>query len=259
VSKKTEKKSARSQSNPVTLRLGDLEDEVAARASGGLTQGAVVRRDLERYYQLLHHAPMPFTAPEALVVAWLLGRDFERSGRRDFDPSGSGYRYIWAHIDEALTRFAQIERREPELLGLLLGLINKEELVSKLKALEPHQAMRVVDAAERFWSGGYKSFLDVSSIGQPDWPVTNEVVQNLSAVGLLDSFEGFTYRFFREYRKKHGSDQGGPPSDGDSTLPNAGSRPEGGSRTPDGSGRTIDRGDAPKETKPKAAESRSES
>jgi hypothetical protein len=178
----------------VTLRLGDLEDEVAARSDVGVAPGAIVRRDLARYYQLLKHTPMPFKTVEALVVAWLV--------HENFDPTGSGYRYIWAHVEEELARFDRLGEAVPEPYRRILAHVKREDLVSKLRNLQPHQTMRIVDAVERFWLLHRGGMADLVLKAEPDWPVADKVLDDLCTAGLLDSFEAFCYRFLRDWARK---------------------------------------------------------
>src|SRR4051812_24728501 len=76
-------------SNPITLRLGELEPHVAARL-GDAAPSAIVKRDLGRYYALLSDGlrRVHFTLPEAEAVVLALN---------GFDHAS--IRYLWAEVE----------------------------------------------------------------------------------------------------------------------------------------------------------------
>ena len=96
--------------SPVTLRLGDLEEEVEERAAGQAA-GGIVRRDLARYYRTLRDINLNFyEVDDADLVVHAL---------REFD--ATSYQFAWAQVDDWLSMRDSTQSRfsfgEPPLPG----------------------------------------------------------------------------------------------------------------------------------------------
>jgi hypothetical protein len=124
---------------PVGLRLGDLERHVQARQHDETAAGAVVKRDLGRFYALLAEITQTFSfslsEAEALVVAlW------------DFD--AAAVRYLWAEVEK------QYREQAADPTGRHWYLptdVDPLALVSKLSQFSVAQNMAILDAVERYW------------------------------------------------------------------------------------------------------------
>jgi hypothetical protein len=127
-------------SNPVTLRLGELEPFVTTRMGDTAAAGGIVKRDLGRYYALLADGLRQtyLTLPEAEAVVIALQR---------FD--AASIRYLWAEIERQYLANDEDPDRQPYDLPEDL---DAAVLVDKLRDLSLHQAVAVLDAVERYWA-----------------------------------------------------------------------------------------------------------
>jgi hypothetical protein len=126
-------------SNPVTLRLGELEPNVAPRM-GAQAVGAIIKRDLGRYYALLADGLQRthFTLPEAEALVIALHR---------FDPAS--VKYLWAEVE----RQYLVNDEDPDHPRFELPEdLDAAALVDKLRGLSSRQAFAVLDAVERYWA-----------------------------------------------------------------------------------------------------------
>jgi len=127
-------------SNPVTLRLGELEPHVAARL-GSAAPGAIVKRDLGRYYALLNDGlrRVRFSLPEAEAVVLALN---------GFDHAS--IRYLWAEVERQYLANDDDPERPPYYQ--LPDDLDAAALVDKLRGLTLQQTVAVLDAVERYWA-----------------------------------------------------------------------------------------------------------
>lgn len=117
---------------PITFWAGrDLKPRLLERAHGG-PLGAVAKRDVQRYYQLLEDQLAELGLSEvamALVV--------DACSRADLSIQGAGL--IWAMVDDAIAARGLDER-----YGLDRGA-----LVRQLRELSPPQTLALADYVER--------------------------------------------------------------------------------------------------------------
>jgi hypothetical protein len=139
------RKRAREQApNPVTLRLGDLESEVEARRAEGVAPGAIVKRDLSRYYKLVNLArqhvlwSFKLSQAEALVIA--IGPNFDDGAAN----------YIWAEVERRY-RYQADAPETGKLAALLPDDFDIGPFIDRLRKLGPFEAMVLLDAIERYW------------------------------------------------------------------------------------------------------------
>jgi hypothetical protein len=151
---------------PVGLRLGDLQWQVQARRGGEAAPGAIVKRDLGRYYTLLADTKrtLSFTLSEAeaLVVAL---RGFE----------AAAVRYIWAEIDKQYRLHA--EHAEERSHYLPTGF-DPMPFLDTLRRLSVIQNMAILDAVECYW-------LLVGQKYPDDYPLAVRDSDLLVEVGLV--------------------------------------------------------------------------
>ncbi len=138
-------------SNTVSFRMGSEDDLLnrgvtnrAARGEfyGGLSNGGVAARDLERYYRLVERTlqGIVFSVAEASAIVDACNGTFWDSYSL-FDGLALG-------LEDAISG---------DQLDQKWG-IDGERLLAKLRALEPVQHLAIVDAIERFWvSVGFQS------------------------------------------------------------------------------------------------------
>ncbi len=180
--------------SPVTLRLGDLEPEVEARAAGAAL-GSIVRRDLARYYRLMRN----YKIHEGLGVD---GADAVAHALRGFDDAA--YEYIWAKVDELLSS-RDLVVGELHMRGRFWR-VDREALNLTLRTMrfgDYGRRMAILDAVERYWlklaAGGVEPPLGM--IGLPEgfdaeYPVTDPELDALVEVGLIGPGDA------KQYRKK---------------------------------------------------------
>jgi hypothetical protein len=120
---------------PVTFRLGDLEPQVLRRRPDGRALGAVVRRDLHRYYRVLRDSlrHVRLSPEEAHCVVMAL---------RGHDLDGSSYRFLWAEVEQRV--------RENRRAFVPEGC-DTELLLEGLRRLPPGALRAVLDAADLYW------------------------------------------------------------------------------------------------------------
>jgi hypothetical protein len=150
-------------SSPVALRLGELEPQVAARV-GATGAGAIIKRDLGRYYALLTDGLQQthFTLPEAEALVFAL-MEFE----------ATSIRYLWAEVErQYLAKHDELDR-DPSY-GLLPDDLDAAALVDKLRRLSLAQSLAVLDAVERYW---------MTEGAEENWPWID--IPRLVRVGLL--------------------------------------------------------------------------
>lgn len=122
--------------SPVTLRLGDLEPKVLRRKHDGMALGGVVRRDLERYYQVLRDSlrTVKLSPDEAHCVVMAL---------RGHELDAVSYRFLWAEVEQ------RIRAHGPQFVP---ANCQTELLLEGLRRL-PHGAlMAVLDAVDQYWA-----------------------------------------------------------------------------------------------------------
>lgn len=126
--------------NPVTLRLGELEPHVTARMGDGAA-GAIVKRDLGRYYALLHDAlrRIHFSLAEAEAVVFALN---------GFD--AASIRYLWAEVERCYLE--NDDQPETPPYWMLPNDLDAAALVEKLRELSLTEAIAVLDAVQRYWT-----------------------------------------------------------------------------------------------------------
>jgi hypothetical protein len=148
--------------NPVTLRLGELEPEIASRI-GGRAPSAIMKRDLGRYYAMLTESrrQLYFALPEAEALVFAL---------RGFD--AAAIRYLWAEVERQY--LANDENPDHPPYYLLPDDLDAALLVDGLRRLTLSQSFALLDAIERYWS--------VEGT-QEDW--ANVDIERLVSVGLL--------------------------------------------------------------------------
>jgi hypothetical protein len=131
---------------PLTLRLGELQGEVASRtkASSG-SEGATVKRDLERYYRLLREQrTWIWTLPEAEALVF---------GLWGFDAANA--RYIWAEIDRQFQENEESEREDPTGFPPhpeLPNDCNWHLMVGRLRKFTLIENYALLDKVERYWT-----------------------------------------------------------------------------------------------------------
>ena len=148
--------------NPITLRLGELESHVAPRM-GGHAASATVKRDLGRYYALLGDGlrQIHLTLPEAEAVVFAL---------QGFD--AASIRYLWAEVERQY--LANDDEPDHPPFYSLPDDLDAADLVEKLRQLTLNQSLALLDAVERYWS--------VDGAAE-DW--MNVDVERLIEVGLV--------------------------------------------------------------------------
>jgi hypothetical protein len=124
---------------PVGLRLGDLQPEVYARQSDTAAPGAVVKRDLGRYYMLLRDGrrllSFGLSEAEALVRVLL-----------DFD--AAAVQYIWAQVEKEYREHAENEEGRFHYLPIDFDPV---PFIDHLRRLSLHQNVALLDTVERYW------------------------------------------------------------------------------------------------------------
>jgi hypothetical protein len=139
---------------PVSLRLGDLEGDVLARAGDtGASIATIIKRDLNRYYQLLVECRrrLWFSLPEAEAIVLALGPEVKTPSQ-----------YIWAEIERQYLENAD----DPEFptYYYLPDDLDAAALVERLRKLGPAEAHAVRDAAETYWANQGEGPVDPSDI-----------------------------------------------------------------------------------------------
>lgn len=117
-----------------SLRLGGLLKPTAARTQPGDSLGTTVKRDLGRYYDTL--------ARELATVAQLLTPG-EALTLCDLNSSTN-----WETINNTAL-WAQVADADQAQLDE--WAVDRDQIVSKLRALTPSQTAAVIDALERWW------------------------------------------------------------------------------------------------------------
>ena len=121
------------------LRLGDLQSHVSDRQWGDVTPGAIVKRDLGRYYTLLAEAKrslyFSLSEAEALVLAL-----------RDFD--AAAVRYLWAEIEKEYREHADDAEGQRHYLPIDFDPV---PFLARLRSLSTCKNMALLDAVERYW------------------------------------------------------------------------------------------------------------
>jgi hypothetical protein len=141
MAKRTAKKSAKAEPRdaPVGFRLGELQAQVQARQRGEAAPGAIVKRDLGRYYALLTDAKrtlfFSLSEAEALVLAL-----------SDFDVAA--VRYIWAEIEKEYRQHADDEEGRFHYLPTDFDPV---PFIDRLRRFSVCQNMALLDAVERYW------------------------------------------------------------------------------------------------------------
>jgi hypothetical protein len=109
-----------------------LETFLKERIEGKQPLDQVVRRDLERYYELLQRSLPTFSMSEARLICNALNGNIIRP---------ESVHLIWAEVSDTLEE----------------GIIDEDgvdgpALVKRLRALTPFECMAVADAVERVWN-----------------------------------------------------------------------------------------------------------
>jgi hypothetical protein len=123
---------------PIQFRAGELSDDLLERAEEGRPPSWVAQRDLERYYQLLKLSLPTFGEGEASLIVDAL------NGSLIFPYSAQ---VVWAEVADAIQMDGLDEKWK----------VDGKALVERLRALTAFEQLAIADAAERFWSGPYRS------------------------------------------------------------------------------------------------------
>lgn len=126
---------------PVALRLGELEEEVQGRRRAGVAAGAVVKRDLARYYAALREASaLMFPLPQGEAIVLALGERFNVAAAP----------YIWAEIEKQYRQKANSDPdRDP--LWYLPDDFDPVVLIRRLSSLTAFESLALLDKVERYW------------------------------------------------------------------------------------------------------------
>jgi hypothetical protein len=135
---------------PVSLRLGELEGEILARSGDtGASFATIIKRDLNRYYELLVECRrrLWFSLPEAEAIVLALGPEVKTPSQ-----------YIWAEVERQYLE----NDDEPDFPTYywLPNDLDAAVLVEKLRKLGPAEAHAVRDAAEIYWANQGGVFSD---------------------------------------------------------------------------------------------------
>ena len=135
---------ARQELGPVTFRLGDLEAAFRQRwLEPTESVGALAKRQLMRFFQVLDDVSFDFTLAEASLICDII---------KPAEMSGAAYRYAWAEVDKALEldASAAVKEGRPPFIEWPLKPIDRQALVAKLRALGPGESMALLDRIERY-------------------------------------------------------------------------------------------------------------
>jgi hypothetical protein len=109
-----------------------LEPSLSERREGEQPLEQVVRRDLERYYELLKKSLPTFSINEAQLICNALNGNIIRP---------ESVHLLWAEVSDMLEE-GMVDERD----------VNGPALVKRLRALTPFECMSVADAVERVWN-----------------------------------------------------------------------------------------------------------
>jgi hypothetical protein len=142
---------------PITLKFGPADtliDEIARRTNTKMPPPRVVKRDLDRYYDLLSLMleRLKFTEPEARILV--------NHAR---------------HVGKSNSLVSEVEDRISTESPQLVLDKDVESLTGKLRKLTPPEDLAVRDAVERYWSRD----------DLPANPRMDEISFNLRRVGLF--------------------------------------------------------------------------
>ncbi len=120
----------------INFRPGDLADALSARTQPEEGLGAVAKRDLGRYYAMLHVAgqDVHFTRAEASLICDALNGIWLRDAR--------AWQTAWAEIADRIQLDGVAEHD---------GVQDSDALVRRLREMHPAAKLALVDAVERFW------------------------------------------------------------------------------------------------------------
>lgn len=123
----------------ISFRLGELMTELEARGSA---VSRVAKRDLGRYYEMVDEylERFAFTEAEALLLCDA-GESLVTSLQNPGASSLPMYRWLWAQVADAI--------RERDL-ATKYGVTDPENLVERVRALEPAEGRALIDALERY-------------------------------------------------------------------------------------------------------------
>ena len=117
--------------SPVSIRLGDIAPLVAER---GVSAGAVLARDIRRYYAQLANALREVRLSRA---EWDYLRDILNGSVVD----GLLIRHLAAEVEDADSATAEAHG------------VDQRALAGRIRALSEFQRLAICDAVERWWAG----------------------------------------------------------------------------------------------------------
>ncbi len=127
---------AAAQPRMVNFRPGDLAEALSARTQAEEGLGAVAKRDLARYYSMLHVAgqDVRFTHEEARLICDALNGIWQRDAW--------AWQTAWAEVADHVARNRAAAHD---------GVQDPDTLVQRLREMHPAAKLALVDAVERFW------------------------------------------------------------------------------------------------------------
>lgn len=133
MSSETSPTPADSKNAPISIRLGEMEGLVRKRTPSHAAVSSIVRRDLARYYEIIHDERnrLGLTTKEAAALV-------DGVGYRSLD--GSNAQLMWAMVEAHL--------RDTPTAGF--SEAERAALSERLRKMRTSELLRLVDSIERF-------------------------------------------------------------------------------------------------------------